>query len=123
VKFLVDMPLSPSLARWLVDQGHNAVHASDVGLERSSDMEIIAHARADGRTAITADLDYPRLLAISGTTQPALIVFRGGTWSDSGVLRRMSDLLGSLTEPDIEQSVLVIEQTRLRRRRLPIGTS
>ena len=32
MKFLVDMPLSPSLARWLRERGHDAVHAFEVGL-------------------------------------------------------------------------------------------
>jgi predicted nuclease of predicted toxin-antitoxin system len=27
VKFLIDMPLPPALAHWLVSQGHDAVHA------------------------------------------------------------------------------------------------
>jgi hypothetical protein len=62
VKFLVDMPLSPTLARWLVDEGHDAVHASDIGMERTPDAEIIDCAKREGRTVITADLDYRRLL-------------------------------------------------------------
>jgi hypothetical protein len=64
VKFLVDMPLSPALAGALTAQGHDAVHASTAGLDRASDAEILVCAGQDGRTVITADLDYPRLLAL-----------------------------------------------------------
>jgi predicted nuclease of predicted toxin-antitoxin system len=32
VKFLVDMPLSPNLAAWLKKEGHDAVHAVELGL-------------------------------------------------------------------------------------------
>jgi predicted nuclease of predicted toxin-antitoxin system len=53
--------MSPALARWLVDQGHDAVHASTIGLDRASDAEIISRAKTEARTVITADLDYPRL--------------------------------------------------------------
>jgi len=59
VKFFVDMPLSITLARWLVAQGHDTVHAAEVGLNRSTDEEIIARAKHNGGTVITADLDYP----------------------------------------------------------------
>jgi predicted nuclease of predicted toxin-antitoxin system len=46
LKFLVDMPLSPTLVRWLVEQGYDAVRAADIGLDRSSDNEVIARACA-----------------------------------------------------------------------------
>jgi len=47
VKFLVDMPLSPELAAWLVRQGHDAVHALNLGLARVPDEAILDHARRD----------------------------------------------------------------------------
>jgi predicted nuclease of predicted toxin-antitoxin system len=72
VKFLVDMPLPPALARWLAAQGHDAVHADAVGLGRSTDREILTRARQEARTMVTADLDYPRLLALTGTEGPSL---------------------------------------------------
>ena len=57
MKFLVDMPLPPALARWLAAQGHDAVHADAVGLGRSTDREILTRARQEARTVVTADLD------------------------------------------------------------------
>ena len=89
MKFLIDMPLSPGLSRWLVEQGHDAVHAQSVGLDRAGDSEIIEQARSESRTVVTADLDYPRLLALSGATEPSLILFRGGNWSERDVVERM----------------------------------
>jgi predicted nuclease of predicted toxin-antitoxin system len=120
VKFLVDMPLSPALGRWLETQGHDAVHASALSLNRASDADIIARAALEGRIIVTADLDYPRLLALTGATGPGLILFRGGDWSDAEIFGRMSDVLRSLGEAELAQSILVIERERLRRRRLPI---
>ena len=70
MKFLIDMPLPPAIAAWLVDHGHDAVHAGDLGLHRASDSEIVAYARQESRTVITADLDYPRLLAVARDLDP-----------------------------------------------------
>jgi predicted nuclease of predicted toxin-antitoxin system len=89
-------------------------------MSRSSDDEIIAHAVSDDRTIITADLDYPRLLALTGAAGPSLILFRGGDWADHEIVARMSDILAGLAERDIVQSILVIDRSRVRRRRLPI---
>jgi predicted nuclease of predicted toxin-antitoxin system len=120
LKFLIDMPLSPTLAAWLIKRGHDAVHASEVGLDRAADIVIIDQARRQGRTVVTADLDYPRLLALAGTAEPSLILFRGGNWSDTGVIAKMEALLQAVDEVGIAESIFVIEAERIRRRRLPI---
>jgi predicted nuclease of predicted toxin-antitoxin system len=120
VKFLVDMPLPPALAHWLATQGHDAVHASAVGLDRSADPEILARARQDARTVVTADLDYPRLLALTGAPGPSLILFRGGDWSEPEVTARMQQILDVMGESELTRSVVVVDRTRVRRRRLPI---
>lgn len=120
MKFLVDMPLSPTLARWLQSQGHDAVHAFALGLDRAADPDIIARAAEEARTVITADLDYPRLLALAGATGPSLILFRGGDWSEADVTARMQQLLAGMQESELERSIVVVDRQRFRRRRLPI---
>ncbi len=121
MKFLVDMPLSPTLARWLEGLGHEAAHASEIGMAQASDAEILARVRLEGRTIVTADLDYPRLLALARAASPSLILFRGGNWSEAAVRAHMGEILGSLTNDDIASSILVIGDGRVRRRRLPIA--
>ncbi|WP_369010468.1 DUF5615 family PIN-like protein [Bradyrhizobium sp. PRIMUS42] len=60
MKFLVDMPLSPALSRWLTERGHDAVHASEAGLHAASDIEIIERARREARTVVRRRLDRRR---------------------------------------------------------------
>jgi predicted nuclease of predicted toxin-antitoxin system len=115
------MPLPPALVDWLKTSGHDAVHASAIGLDRAADTEIMARAVVEFRTVVTADLDYPRLLALTGATGPSLILFRGGDWSEAEVTARISEILAGLSEADLAQSILVVERTRVRRRRLPIA--
>ena len=121
MKFLVDMPLSPALAAWLRDHGHDAVHAADLGLNRAPDLDILARAKQEDRTIVTADLDYPRLLALARTTDPSLILFRDGDWRDADIIVRMGEILRVLTAADIAQSIIVVDRDRVRRRRLPIS--
>jgi predicted nuclease of predicted toxin-antitoxin system len=121
VKFLVDMPLSPMLARWLTEMGHDAVHASAIGLHAASDVEIIDLARREARTVVTADLDYPRLIATAGSDSPSLVLFRGGDWTEAGVRTRLAEVLSALTEDEVQGSIITIDRDRVRRRRLPIG--
>jgi len=89
-------------------------------LDRASDDEIIDRARMEGRTIVTADLDYPRLLALAQLVNPSLILFRDGDWSDADVIARMGAVLNALSEHDVAGSIVVVERHRVRRRRLPI---
>ena len=73
------MALSPDLAQWLRAEGHDAVHASDLAMNCSPDSEILQFAARTGRIVITADLDFPRLLAQLGLDGPGLILLRGET--------------------------------------------
>ncbi len=114
------MPLSPALSRWLTETGHDAVHASDMGLHEASDVEIINRALQETRTVVTADLDYPRLIAIAGSDSPSLILFRGGDWTEQSVRTRLADVLSALTEDEIQCSIITVDRDRVRRRRLPI---
>ena len=103
------------------DARHDAVHAAEIGLHQAADANVLSRARDEARTVITADLDYPRLLALVGVIEPSLVLFRGGNWSDRDIIVRFSDVLGVLTEEDIIGSIVTVDRARIRRRRLPIG--
>lgn len=120
MKFLIDMPLSPQLAQWLIRQGHDAVHASAIGLAQSPDSIIMDRAREESRAIITADLDYPRLLALTAVDSPGLILFRGGDYSEEEVRVRLAEVLGTIPSESLARSIVVVEKSRIRRRNLPI---
>ncbi len=121
MRFLVDMPLSPGLADWLVQGGHDAVHASAIGLARAPDTEILERARDQERIVVTADLDYPRLLALARSRRPGLILFRRGNYTDQQVIERLVKALEATTEDDLYGSLITIERWRIRKRPLPIA--
>ncbi len=114
------MPLSPALTRWLSGWGHDAVHCQDLGLHQATDAEILARAKLDRRIIMTTDLDFPRLVALGKLVDPALIVFRGGDWSDSDLTIRVGQLLSELSEADILGHIVVVDRQGFRRRALPI---
>ena len=101
--------------------GHDAVHASEIGLHAASDVDIIERARHEARTVVTADLDCPRLIATAGSDSPSLILFRSGDWTGASVRVRLTEVLSALTENEIQGSIVTIDRDRVRRRRLPIG--
>jgi predicted nuclease of predicted toxin-antitoxin system len=121
VRFLIDMPATPLLAQRLGEMGHDAIHAVDAGLATATDSEIIARAQAEGRVIVTCDLDYPRLLALSAADGPGVVLFRGGSYSDRQMLDLMERVLRFADELDLSHSIVVVDQERIRRHRLPVA--
>jgi uncharacterized protein (DUF433 family)/predicted nuclease of predicted toxin-antitoxin system len=101
-------------------QTEGTTHAADVGLHSATDVAIMVRAKQEARTIITADLDYSRLLVLAQAKEPSLILFRDGDWSEADVIGRLSEVLCTLTEADITQSIVVVDRDRVRRRKLPV---
>lgn len=104
----------------LVDAGHDAVHAGDLGLLGATDETVMGAAIAEERVVVSADTDFGGILAASRAQQPSVILFRrqGRTAEQQSEL-----LLANLPtlEDDLSVgSVVVVLQDRLRVRRLPV---
>jgi len=120
MKFLVDMSISPRMAAWLKDRGHDALHASSVGLERATDRELLDRAANEARIVITADTDFPHILALSGEATPGIILFRGGDYSDQETRQLLEQVLEAVSETSLAKSICVVDRRRIRVRPLPL---
>lgn len=123
MNFLVDQSLSPMLAAWLRSPeggGHDAVHARERGLSRAPDTELFALAVAEGRVLVTADLDFARIIALSGRDGPGLILFRAGNITDAQMLALLRRVLAETTPESLPRSVVVVDEYSMRIAALPI---
>lgn len=120
MKFLIDMPVSPTLADWLNSQGHEAVHISQIGMASAPDVEVIKLARQQGSIVITADLDFPRLIALAEENSPAVILFRGGNYNERQMQNLLKRVLEVVPSQQIEKSIVVVDKFRIRKINLPI---
>lgn len=121
MKFLVDNALSPKLAALLQAAGHDAVHVLSLGMEASSDHDIIKFAAAEERVVITADADFSRILAMGSLTRPSLLLLRGPLARRSGPLADLILKRLPVFEASLEQGcIALLTPDRLRIRELPI---
>ena len=120
MRLLVDNSLSPRLAKWLCEAGHDAVHVRDLGLEESDDQTILDTAAQQDRVIIVQDTDFGTILAMRNQTKPSILMFRSRAKSTDAVRALLAANLGTV-RPEVETgAVVVFEDARIRVRKLPI---
>jgi predicted nuclease of predicted toxin-antitoxin system len=114
--------LSQSLARALRERQYDVVHLREEGLIALHDEGIVEKARSEHRIVITHDLDFSRLMALSGATSPSTITFRLSDMRPHNVLIHLEEALDAFGD-ELQQGALVtVGDLASRCRRLPIYT-
>ena len=120
MRFLANMGISTRTVAWLRQQGHDAVHLREEGLQRAADEDILKKARTEARVVLTMDLDFGYLLAISGEQLPSVVLFRLEDEGSEVVNKRFADVLAQCASDLQAGAVISVSEAAIRVRRLPI---
>ena len=104
----------------LREAGHDCVHLVEQRLERMPDAAIIEKAADEDRIVLTHDLDFGRLLALSGRTKPSVITFRLSDMRPASVASKTIAIISSFENDLIKGATIVATDKGVRRRELPI---
>ncbi len=78
MKFLVDAQLPPLLKSWLIERGHDCVHALDLPQkDRTTDDEIIRIVAEQGLILISKDTDFLKLKLLLNKPEKLLLITTG----------------------------------------------
>jgi predicted nuclease of predicted toxin-antitoxin system len=119
MKFLIDMNLSPELARVLRSHGYESEHWMDIGPKNADDSIIFDWAREKGYTIITLDLDFGTLLARSHSRRPSVIQIRREDVNPIHLKASLIKILSEYSTAIEEGALIVLDEKKIRIRALP----
>ncbi|SRR5260370_33280109 len=120
MRLLADLHISPLTVVFLKSLGHDVVRVSEILPINASDEVIVQRARRDLRIILTQDLDFSRIIALSGEMSPSLISLRLESSRIEYVNAILSRVLPDLEVEGLDALIVTIEDTTIRRRSLPI---
>ena len=115
------MGVSQRVVTWLREQGHDAVHLRDQGLQRLENGEIFAKAFQESHIILTWDLDFAEILALSGPQIVSAVIFRLHNTRSAHVIQRLERVLAESAQDLEDGAIISVEERRHRVRLLPIG--
>src|SRR5215470_8978927 len=121
MRFLADMGVSQRVVTWLQEQGHDATHLRDEGLQRLENGKIFTKALRESRIILTWDLDFTEILALSKTGTVSAVVFRLMNTRSDHVIERLERVLSASARDLEEGAIISVEEGRHRVRLLPLG--
>ena len=114
------MGISQSVASWLKEQGHDALHLNDENLYNLQDNLILEKAIGEKRIILTSDMDFSQLLAFNKSQQASVIQFRTSSFTSENIKNKLQLLFEKFTNQLDADFIITVEDTRIRYRKLPI---
>lgn len=119
-RLLLDQGLPRSAVRHLEERGFDVSHVAHIGHSRASDAEITTLALEQGRTIVTLDSDFHRLLAISGSSAPSVIRIRREGLRGPDVAALIGRVLEQLGDQIERGAMVTVTDRTIRLHRLPL---
>jgi len=119
-RLLLDMGIAQSTGQHLRSYGYDVVHLSEQGLERLPDDRIVAKAQDEERAIVTHDLDFGRIVALSGHSVPSIVTLRLSNMTPARVNIVLQAALEDAAQSLEDGALVTVTDGGIRIRTLPI---
>jgi predicted nuclease of predicted toxin-antitoxin system len=120
VRIVADMHVSMRTVEALRQLGHDVTRVADVLAPTATDTQIVDEAIRDDRVILTQDLDFSALVAVSGRSVPSVVSLRLSSARVETVNARLTRVLPMLEADLAAGAIAVVEDLRVRTRKLPV---
>ncbi len=119
MKLFLDQDVYWRTAEFLRSLGHDVLRASDVGLSRAKDEDLLRYALKHGRIFITRDRDFGHLVFVRGM-RVGVIYLRINPTTLEAVHRELERVLEKYSEGALRSAFVVVEADKHRYRKIDV---
>ncbi|MCC6500901.1 MAG: DUF5615 family PIN-like protein [Anaerolineales bacterium] len=117
MKFLLDQDVYAITEQFLREQGHHVVTASQLGLARAKDLELLKLADEQERIFVSRDRDFGNLVFVQNLGS-GVIFLRVLPTEINEVHAQLQKVIETYSEEELAKSFVVVEKNRHRIRRI-----
>lgn len=117
MKLLLDQDVYALTERFLRELDHDVMTASELGLSRAHDLDLLKHSGEQGYIFVTRDKDYGNLVFMHGAGR-GVIYMRMLPSAMNEVHAELKKVLETYSETELAKSFIVVEKNRHRIRRI-----
>ncbi|MFV1980329.1 MAG: DUF5615 family PIN-like protein [Rhodothermia bacterium] len=121
IRFLLDMGIAQSTGSFLKSRDLDVVHLNEQGLEGLTDDRIVAKAQEEKRTIVTHDLDFGRIVALSGSSVPSIVTLRLSDMTPARVNAALEIVLREASQALARGALVTATDNGIRIRALPVN--
>ncbi len=119
-RILLDQGLAPKAAANLRQFGFDAIHVSEIGMEKAEDEIILDRARSEDRVCITLDHDFHAHLAEASLGRPSVVLLRVQGLDAEGQADLIRLVCIQCADALSGGAAVSADRTNIRVRRLPL---
>jgi predicted nuclease of predicted toxin-antitoxin system len=117
MKLLLDQDVYALTERFLRELHYEVMTASELGLSRAHDLDLLKRAGEQGYIFVTRDKDYGNLVFVHGAGK-GVIYMRMLPSAMNKVHAELKKVLETYSETELAKSFIVVEKNRHRIRRI-----
>jgi len=118
MKFLVDQDVYFVTVQILREWGHDAVTASELGMQRSPDLEMLRKAATSRRLLVTRDKGFGSLVFLGAVSSAGVILLRISPTVIDSVHKQLHRLLSERSEEELHSLFCIVEPHRYQLRHI-----
>ncbi|MGA9865069.1 MAG: DUF5615 family PIN-like protein [Acetobacteraceae bacterium] len=119
MRLLLDMNVPVSIAGWLRDQGHDAVHIRQRDGARMADHDVFAVAAREARVLVTFDLDFGEIVGSVEQQSCGVLLLRLRRIRSPHLQERLKVALTQADAALTAGAIVIVEDARIRIRSIP----
>lgn len=113
-KFYLDQMFSVEVAQALSEEGYDVVRASDTGLARADDHEILQKAVSENRILITLDEHFGDWVILPLSRHPGVIRLKVHPTTSENVLKILIPFLSLHSQEQLRDHLVILSEKRAK---------